>query len=168
MVSRKQLSPCPVCKRSDQVKKMQTARLIGEHTFSEPPMPQSHASMMGYILVGAVLVGFAAIMVLIMLSSETFSYLQMGITLACIVSALTLAYFAIQHIGKADEAARQLYPQWDTAMENWNRLLWCSRDKVVFDPKPNKALSNTAVAALLKVDDADLNLHSGHELAASH
>lgn len=153
--SRRQLSTCPVCNRTDQVKKMQTAYTAGDLHFTPPPMPESHASMMKYICAGMVLVGLGAIFVLIMLSTDNFSWFQVVITLLFIVAALALSFFAIRHIGQGDEEARLRYPIWDKAMENWNSLQFCARDKVVFDPRTNKALSDTAVTALLSMDEVD-------------
>jgi heme exporter protein D len=119
--------------------------------------------MMKYICVGMVLVGAAAVMVLIMLSTSSFSWLQVGITLLCIIAALVLSFLAIRSIGRGDEEARLRYPIWDTAMANWNRLQYCSRDKVIFDPKANKVLNDASVSALLSMDQLDTH---GAELHA--
>ncbi len=150
--SRRQLSPCPVCNRADQVRKMQTAYEAGELHIAPPAMPESHASMMKYIGVGMILVGVAAFLVIVMLSTSSFSWLQTGLSLACIVAALVLSFLAIRHIGQGDEEARRRYPVWDQAMANWTRLHFCARDKVVFDPQTNKVLSNEAVKSLLDMD----------------
>src|SRR5579875_2606296 len=150
--SRRQLPPCPVCNRADQVRKTQTAYEAGELHIAPPPMPESHVSMMKYVSVGMILVGVAAFLVIVMLSSDEFSWLQMILSLICIVIALVLSFVAIRQIGKGDEEARRRYPVWDQAMANWNRLLYCSRDKVVFDPQSRKALSDEAVRSLLDMD----------------
>lgn len=150
--SRRQLAPCPVCNKADQVRKMQTAYDAGELHVAPPPMPESHVSMMKYVGVGMVLVGVAAFLVIVMLSSGDFSWLQMILSLACIVVALVLSFIAIRQIGQGDEEARRRYPIWDQAMANWSRLLYCSRDKVVFDPQTRKVLSDEAVRSLLDMD----------------
>jgi len=150
--SRRQLSPCPVCNRADQVRKMQTAYEAGELHIAPPAMPESHASMMGYVGTGMILVGVAVFLVIVMLSTNSFSWLQTGISLACIVAALVLSFLAIRHIGQGDEEARRRYPIWDQAMANWTRLHFCARDQVVFDPQTNKVLSNEAVKSLLDMD----------------
>jgi hypothetical protein len=168
MVSRRQPTPCPVCNRSDQVKKLQTAYSTGESHFAPPPMPESHASMMKYICVGMVLVGVAAILVFIMLSSGSFSWVQLILSLICIVIALTLSFLAIRRLGQGDEEARRRYPIWDIAMANWNRLQYCSRDKVVFDPKTNKVLADSAVHALLSMDELDTSHSVQAQAVASH
>src|SRR4051795_3242000 len=98
--SRRQLSPCPVCSRVDQVKKMQTASSSREIPFAPPSMPESHASMMKYMIVGMILVGIGAVLVLIILSSSEFSWFQLGVTLLFIVAALVLSFLAIRHIGQ--------------------------------------------------------------------
>lgn len=165
--SRKQLSPCPVCSRTDQVRKMQTAYEAGELHIAPPPMPESHASMIKYVGVGMILVGVAVFFVIIMLSSDAFSWVQTGITLACIVAALALSFLAIRHLGQGDEEARQRYPIWDQAMANWTRLQFCARDKVVFDPQSKKVLPDSAVKALLDMDRLEVqNVQT--QMAVSH
>lgn len=166
MVSRRQLSPCPVCNRADQVKKMQTAYETGELHIAPPPMPEPKATMMKYILIGMALVGVGAFLILVMVSTTGLDWPQVIITLGFIVAALTLSALAIRHIGKGDEEARRRYPVWDLAMANWNRLLYCSRDKVVFDPQTRKALSDASTRDLLDMDK--IEGIQGTQLAASH
>ncbi len=165
VASRRQLSPCPVCSRADQVKKLQTAYNTGELHIAPPAMPEPKASMMKYILIGMVLVGIGAFLVLVMLSTTDFSWAQLAITLIFIVAALLLSAQAIRHIGRGDEEARRRYPVWDLAMANWNRLLYCSRDKVVFDPQTRKALSDSSTRDLLdmeKIESTQGSLHFAH------
>src|SRR5690242_9345093 len=107
--SRRQLSPCPVCNRTDQVRKMQTAYNAGELHVAPPPMPESHTSMMKYIAIGMILVGIGAFLILVLISTDSFSWAQMIITLAFIVAALVLSFLAIRHIGQGDEEARRRY-----------------------------------------------------------
>lgn len=164
--SRRQLSPCPVCGRADQVRKTQTAYDAGELRIAPPPMPESHVSMIKYICAGMILVGIGVFLVLVILSTDQFSWPQVVLTLLCIVVALVLSFLAIRRIGQGDEEARRRYPVWDEAMANWNRLLYCSRDKVVFDPQSKKALSDTAVKALLDMDR--LEEQSAQQVAISH
>jgi hypothetical protein len=167
--SRRQLSPCPVCNRADQVKKMQTAYEAGELHIAPPPMPESKAIMMKYIIIGMILVGVGAFLTLLVLSTSNESWIQVGVTLAFIVSALILSFLAIRHIGKGDEEARRRYPIWDLAMANWNRLQYCSRDKVVFDPQSKKALSDSSTRDLLDMDKIEGSQGSqGVQLATSH
>ncbi len=164
--SRRQLSPCPVCNRADQVRKMQTAYETGELRIAPPPMPESQASMMKYICTGMILVGVGAFLILIMVSTTGLALIQIIITLLFIVSALVLSFLAIRHIGKGDEEARRRYPIWDTAMANWNRLQYCARDKVVFDPQSHKALSESSTRDLLDMDKIEHT--QGTQLAVSH
>lgn len=166
VASRRQLSPCPVCNRADQVKKMQTAYETGELHVAPPPMPESQAGMMKYVVTGMVLVGIAVFLILIMVSTTGLEVVQVVITLLIIVAALVLSFMAIRHIGKGDEEARLRYPIWDLAMANWNRLLYCSRDKVVFDPQNHKALSDSSTRDLLDMDKIENT--QGRSLAASH
>jgi NADH:ubiquinone oxidoreductase subunit 3 (subunit A) len=166
--SRRQLSPCPVCNRTDQVRKMQTAYNAGELHVAPPPMPESHTSMMKYIAIGMILVGIGAFLILVLISTDSFSWAQMIITLAFIVAALVLSFLAIRHIGQGDEEARRRYPIWDEAMANWNRLQYCSRDKVVFDPQTNKVLPDSAVKAQLDMDQLAGQQGAQSPIAVSH
>lgn len=166
IATRRQLSPCPICNRADQVKRLQTAYEIGELHIAPPPMPESQASMMKYICAGMILVGIGAFLILIMVSTTGFDWPQAVITLGFIVGALFLSGAAIRHIGKGDEEARKRYPIWDLAMANWNRLHYCSRDKVVFDPLNRKVLSDSSTRDLLDMDKIEGTQNM--QLVASH
>lgn len=176
--SRRQLAPCPVCKRADQVRKMQAAYNAGELRIAPPPMPESHASMMKYICVGMALVGVGAFLTLVLLSANGFEFLpgdiapivsviQAVVTILFIVAALFLSFLAIRSIGQGDEEARQRYPIWDEAMANWDHLRFCARDNVIFDPSTNKVLSDSAVKAQLDLDTLEAQ-HAPAQLAVSH
>jgi hypothetical protein len=129
-------------------------------------MPEPKAAMMKYIITGMILVGIGAFLILIMVSTTGLELFQVIITMAFIVAALILSALAIRHIGRGDEEARRRYPIWDIAMANWNRLQYCSRDKVVFDPQTRKALSDSSTRDLLDMDKIE-NAQGAH-LAASH
>ncbi|MEO7022148.1 MAG: hypothetical protein ABI234_18510 [Ktedonobacteraceae bacterium] len=175
--SRRQLTSCPVCNRTDQVKKMQAAYSSGEQHFAPPAMPESHASMMKYICIGMGLVAVGAFLTLVLLSSNGFealgamapviSIIQAVVTILFIVAALVLSFFAIRHIGQGDEEARQRYPIWDQAMANWNRLQYCSRDKAIFDPSTKKVLTDSSVKSLLDMDTLEAQRPQAR-LAVSH
>lgn len=175
--SRRQPTSCPVCNRTDQVKKMQTAYDAGEQPFASPAMPESHASMMKYICTGIGLVAVGAFLTLVLLSANGFaalgsmamvvSIIQAVVTILFIVAALVLSFFAIRHIGQGDEEARQLYPIWDQAVANWERLQFCSRDQVVFDPSTHKVLTDSSVKSLLATDKLATQ-SPRRQLAVSH
>ena len=167
--SRRQLSPCPVCNRSDQVKKMQTAFDAGELQIAPPKMPESEVSMLKYVCTGMILVGIGAFLILVMVSTADVSWIQVILTLLVIVAALVLSFIGIRQIGKGDEEARLRYPIWDLAMANWNRLLYCSRDKVVFDPQTRKTLSESSARDLLNMDklEGQQNVQA-HQVAVTH
>ncbi|HEU5380591.1 MAG TPA: hypothetical protein VFV38_34640 [Ktedonobacteraceae bacterium] len=175
---RRQIALCPVCHRADQVKKMQAAYNAGALHVAPPPMPESHASMMKYICVGMALVGVGAFLTLVLLSANGFDFLpgniapvvsviQAVVTILFIVAALLLSFLAIRSIGQGDEEARQRYPIWDEAMANWNRLRFCVRDHVIFDPSTDKVLSDSALKAQLDMDALEAQ-HTPVPVAASH
>jgi hypothetical protein len=37
-------------------------------------------------------------------------------------------------------------------MDNWNRLRYCGRDNVVFDPQTNKTISEEALISMMSVE----------------
>lgn len=123
--------------------------------------------MMKYISIGMILVGVAVFFVIVMLSSNDFSWFQLIVSLACIVIALALSFVAIRQIGRGDEEARRRYPAWDQAMANWARLLYCTRDRVVFDPQSRKTLSDDAVRSQLDMDRLEGESREA-QLAVSH
>lgn len=176
--SRRQPTSCPVCHRPDQVKKMQAAYDAGEQSFAPPAMPESHASMMKYICTGIGLVSVGAFLTLVLLSANGFaalgdmalivSVVQAVVTILFILAALVLSFFAIRHIGQGDEQARQLYPAWDQAMDNWDHLRFCSRDKVIFDPSIEKVLTDSSVQALLDVEKLAVQQAPRRQLVTSH
>lgn len=143
---------CPVCHQTDQVKLMQTAYKEGEISIAPPLMPESHASLVTYISAGAVLVGVAVFLSIVILATNVFSWLQMILTLACIAAALVLSFLGIRHVSRSDEEARRRYPLWDQAMATWACLRFCARDQVVFDQEHSQVLDGAAVAALLDLD----------------
>lgn len=148
----KPVVPCPVCHRRDHVKSMQTAYEEGSLHIAPPPLPEAHASMVKYIGAGMALVGVAVFLSIVILATSFFSWLQMVLTLVCVVAALVLSFLGIRQNARADEETRRRYPLWDQAMANWMRLRFCARDRVVFDYESNQILSGAAVKALLDLD----------------
>ena len=152
---------CPVCHKSDQVKKLQAAYAAGVEHLAPPAMPASTISMSRFILVAMALVAVGVFLILVFAGTGglaswgvPFQILDIGITLIAIVAALVLSFIAFQRIVRGDVEASERYPAWDHAMDNYRRLYYCARDKVVFDPTQGegKALSEAEVATLLKVD----------------
>lgn len=131
---------------------MQAAYEVRALPLAPPPLPESHASLAKYLIVGMALVGVAIFFSIVILATSSFSWLQMILTLACIATALVLSFLGIRHVSKGDEEARRRYPLWDQAMANWTRLRFCARDQVVFDPQSSKVLPTSAVKNLLDLD----------------
>lgn len=150
--SRRPVAPCPVCHRADQVRTMQTAYEAGELPLAPPPMPSPQISLVRYLVVGMALVGAGVFLIFVMLATGSFSWLQMMLTLACIVIALLLSFLGIRHANRIDEEARRRYPLWDQAMTHWTRLRFCARDKIIFDPQNNQVLTSMEVKMLIDLD----------------
>ena len=150
---------CPVCHQSDQVNKLQAAYAAGVERFAPPTMPSGTFSMMRFTVVGMALVAAGAFFILVFsgvggLASWgiPIQIVYVAITLIAIVSALVLSFIAFQRITQGDLESQKNYPAWDQAMENYRRLYYCARDKVVFDAQQGKVLSDAALASLISVD----------------
>jgi len=127
--------------------------------FAPPPLPVKKAPVMRYMATSMFLVGFFIFFTIVLVGSESFgqsfNYLELAFvigTLASIIIALSLSYYAFTIVVRADQEASKLYPAWDRAMENWQRLGYCARDKIVFDPQSASAVSDTELASLILVE----------------
>lgn len=154
-----QKPPCPVCHQSDKVKNLEAAYNEGMERFAPPPLPGKTVSILRYMLFSMLIVGVCIFFIIILVGSESFgqsfSWSELGLvvlTLICIITALTLSYLAFTKVVRGDQEAQKHYPEWDRAMENWNRLLYCSRDNVVFDPQTGQVVSEQALASLLSTE----------------
>jgi magnesium-transporting ATPase (P-type) len=149
---------CPVCHKSDAIKTLQAAYDQGIARFAPPPMPKpvKAFSMLRTMLFSILIVGVCVFAIIILVGSESFGQsfsvpelLLVMLTLACIVLVLVLSYIAFTRVVRGDSEAMQRYPEWDSALAEWGRLRYCSRDDVVFDPQTNKTLSEGALRSIL-------------------
>jgi hypothetical protein len=160
MVSAEAQKPvCPVCKQSDKVKKLQTVYNEGMSRFAPPPMPGKTVSILRIMVFNMVLVGIFVFLILVLVGSESFGqvhpYIEITLVvlaLAAIVLALILSYMAFTKVVRGDEEATERYSAWDRAMANWNRLYYCTRDDVVFDPQTGKVVPEEALRDMLSMD----------------
>ena len=157
--SRSQLPSCPVCRRTDQVMKLQTAYEAGLEHVAPPPMPVAKVPMAPFIITGFALIAVGVFFILILSGVGGYAgwpgwvqVLQAALTIAAIVTALLLSVIAFLRIGRGDLESQKLLPAWDQAMENWGRLYFCKRNDTAFDPQTNKALSDAEVKALISLD----------------
>ena len=163
MVSAEAQKPtCPVCHQADKVKTLQAAYNTGLERFAPPPLPGKSVSMFRYMVVSMLIVGICVFFIIILVGSEsfgqTFSWAELALvllTLICIVAALILSYLAFTKVVHGDMEAQKRYTSWDQVMQNWNRLRYCARDDVVFDPQTGKTLSTEALSSLLSADSEE-------------
>ncbi len=159
MVAASQKPVCPVCNKSDKVMKLQTAFNEGIERFAPPPMPTKRVSMIGYMAFGMFIVGICLFFIFILVGSESFGtgfsiaeLILVILTLGCIVTALVLSYIAFTKAVRGDLEVSKQYPEWDRAMERYNRLRYCARDNVVFDAETRKIISEEELASLLSTE----------------
>lgn len=150
---------CPVCHQADKVKTLQAAYNQGLERFAPPPLPGKTVSMLRYMVVSMLIVGICIFFIIVLVGSESFgpafSWGELALvllTLTCIVAALILSYVAFTKVVHGDMEAQQRYAAWDSAMQNWNRLRYCARDDVVFDPQTGKTVSQETLSSLLSTD----------------
>ena len=160
MVSAEAQKPlCPVCHQADKVKTLQAAYNEGLERFAPPPMPGKTVSMVRYMVVSMLIIGICIFFILVLVGSEsfgpTFSWAELALvllTLTAIVTGLILSYVAFTKVVNGDMEAQKRYAAWDHAMQNWNRLRYCARDDVVFDPQTGKTVSQETLSSLLSTE----------------
>ena len=152
---------CPVCKQSDMVMTMQAAYESGVARCAPPDMPTKNIAMMPYIIACGVLVGVCVFLIVVLIGGLEASLnafwmvVLVALTFISIVSALVVSYTAFQRVVKGDAEATERFPAWDRATAAWNKLRYCKRDDVVFDPEVSKVISNEAVAALRSMEEGN-------------
>ena len=160
MVTREsQLPLCPVCHKADKVKKLETAYNEGLERFAPPPMPGKTVSVVRYMVSSMILVGLFIFLILVLVGSESFgqgfSFVELALVLgatASIIAALVLSYIAFTKVVRGDQDASKHYAEWDLAMERYKRLLYCSRDNVIFDPQTQRIVSEEELASLMSTE----------------
>ncbi len=139
---------CPVCHKPDQVQKILGAYESGVDRLAPPPMPGKQISMMSSMMVGIGVVGVAVFFIIVVLGSDSVSWLQVFLTFACILTALILSFISFQKVVRGDLETQGQLPAWDKAMATYRHLCYCRRDDIVFDPTQNKVVSGEALHAL--------------------
>jgi hypothetical protein len=152
---------CPVCHQADQVMTVPKAYERGVARLAPPTMPVAKVGMMGYVLIAAALVGFGSFFIFVFSgtafgndSSPTspVQLVQVIITIIAIVVALVLSLIALLRVVSGDAKTQKYLPAYDEALEKWNKLAYCKRDDVVFDPQTNKTISDAALRDMLTID----------------
>ncbi len=149
---------CPVCHQSDMVMTMQSAYESGVERAAPPDMPTRTISMMPYIIACAVLVGIFIFLIIVLIGGfldPIWMIVLVALTFLSIVTALVVSYRAFQRVVQGDAEATERFPAWDRATAAWNKLRYCKRDDVVFDPAVDKVLSNEAVAAMRSMQEGN-------------
>lgn len=164
---------CPVCHQADQVMAAQKAYERGVTRLAPPVMPVARVGMIKYVLAASALVGFGSFFILIF-SGTAFGndssglniveLLQVIITIIAIVVALVLSYIALLRVVSGDARTQRYLPAYDAALEKWNKLAYCKRDDVVFDPQTNQVISDDALRDMLTIDTTA----EPHSMVAAH
>ena len=160
MVTREsQLPLCPVCHKADKVKKLEAAYNEGLERFAPPPLPGKTVSVVRYMVSSMILIGLFIFFILVLVGSESFgqgfSFVELALVLgatASIIAALVLSYIAFTKVVRGDQDASKHYAEWDLAMERYKRLLYCSRDNVIFDPQTQRIVSEEELASLMSTE----------------
>ena len=160
MVSPKhQLTICPECEQSDQVKTTKAAYSSGVALAAPPNLPIKKVSMSPAIGPSIVLIGLFAFLLIVAFGGSgnnlpvPFMWLIVVLALLCIISVLVVSYMAFQRVVHGDNEAALLYPAYDQAMDTWSHLYYCARDKIIFDPEAGKVPSNTELQTNVEFSD---------------
>jgi hypothetical protein len=163
---------CPVCNRADQVKRLQAAYEAGVERFSPPSIPTSTVSMLRSMVAAILLVGIGVFFIFVFIGSggtgDATNLIQVIVTLVAIVVALILSLVAFLRVVRGDAESQQYLPAYDRALENYNRLYYCARDNVVFDPQTNKTLTDADLTALLAIDKTPVEHSSSPSATLTH
>ena len=152
---------CPVCNQNDMVMTMEAAYESGVARCAPPDMPTKNIAMMPYIIACGVLVGICIFLIIVLIGgleaslNPLWMVVLVALTFISIVTALVISYNAFQRVVKGDAEATERFPAWDRATAAWNKLRYCKRDDVVFDPEVSKVISNEAVAALRSMEEGN-------------
>ena len=169
MVSAEAQKPlCPVCHQADKVKTLQAAYNEGLERFAPPPMPGKTVSMLRYMVVSMLIIGICIFFILemrelfrdLLEAIENTSRLAERLTFSLENIGYEFPSFPVPHGHSMDSflrtivwfGAQQRYAAWDRAMQNWNRLRYCARDDVVFDPQTGKTVSQETLSSLLSTE----------------
>ncbi len=170
-----QLPLCPVCHKADKVKKLEAAYNEGIERFAPPPMPGKTVSVVRYMVSSMILVGLFIFFILVLVGSESFgqgfSFVELALVLgaiASIIAALILSIVAFTKVGRGDQEASKHYADWDRALERYKRLLYCSRDNVIFDPQTQKIVSVEELASLMSTEPKNQQQASQQSTSLAH
>ncbi|HZU67788.1 MAG TPA: hypothetical protein VFA09_10975 [Ktedonobacteraceae bacterium] len=163
---------CPVCNRADQVKKLQTAYEAGVERLAPPALPVGSVSMLKYMIAAILLVGIGVFFIFVLVGSETTgeaaNLAQVIITMIAIVVALVLSLMAFLRVVKGDNESTLYLPAYDRAMAHYDRLYYCARDNVVFDPETNKTVTDSELRTLLTIDKTPMEHPSSSSATLTH
>ena len=155
MVSSERQRPiCPECKRSDQVKTTRTAYNFGVALAAPPDLPTKQVPMLPYISACVLLIALFVFFIIVSLGGmdnnlpALFIWSTFVLAMLSIITTLVVSYLAFQRVVRGDNEASLRFPAYDQAMNTWSHLYYCSRDKVVFDPEAEKALSKEDITKL--------------------
>jgi hypothetical protein len=152
-----QLPICPECKRSDQVKTTRAAYNYGVALAAPPDVPTKKVLMLPYLSTCILLIGIFVFLIIVSLGGmdnnlpAAFLWPLFVLALLSIISALVVSYMAFQRVVRGDNEAALHFAAYDRAMNTWSHLYYCSRDKVVFEPEAEKALSKEEITELQTV-----------------
>lgn len=157
---------CPVCNQADKVKTMQAAYDAGVEQCAPPEVPAKNVSMAKTIITCIVLVAICIFFVIVLIGGmeanldSTLMTILVLLTFCIIVLALVLSFRSFQQIVKGDNEANLRLPAWESAMEEWQQLYYCARDKAVFDPHKDKTISASELARLRDFDSRQTKLEA--------
>lgn len=129
------------------------SRTILAQRLAPPPKPEGESTPDMYL---------AAFGILVLTGLVFWITSSAGIGPACISAFIVFMLLAIPGAiweqGKAKARLNAKLPTWEQAIKNWNRLYYCARDDIVFDPENNSFASSSQAPTFLYENETK----SGH------
>ena len=145
---------CPICGKEDNLVRVPDLMMNSQDNallekLKPPPdpatqLPSINMQNEGLGCLGGLFFG-AAFLLSVIYSSGLAAAIFGGFTLLITIS-LILTFIKML---KARSQLKEITPIWEQKMEKWERLYYCSKDQVVFDPKTGKNVPIDEVNNLL-------------------
>ena len=130
-----QFRTCPVCHQNDAVQKISAVV-----STPEEPSSSKFSPFMTYLSYALGIFG-----VLWLIGFLIFGEVDFQVAITAVLTIGGSIYFLYKYRRYKSSEYPTQKAAWDKAMERWNRLYYCNRDDIVFDPETNETCSKKDV-----------------------
>lgn len=154
-----QTPACPLCHRTDQVQRIQTAYERGQVRMQPPPLSRRMKWWWLWILVTALIYGGANFYLFAQLGGGPgfsawpllLQILEVVIIEVVLIIGLALSILAFARLINTRQETTWQYPSREQDKQRWQGLYHCRRDNVIFDAQRQEVLSQAEIARLLRI-----------------